>query len=63
MVETYDANIAADDICTPEGYELIGWNTTGDGTGTMIEPGAGLADAWHEGGTNHHTLYAMWSPV
>lgn len=46
--------------CAPEGYELIGWNTSGDGTGTMIEPGAGLPDAWHEGGTNHHTLYAVW---
>jgi len=49
--------------CVPSGYELIGWNTRGDGTGETIEPGAGLPDAWHEGRTNHHTLYAMWSPV
>jgi uncharacterized delta-60 repeat protein len=49
--------------CAPEGYELIGWNTRGDGSGETLEPGAGLPDAWHEGGTNHHTLYAMWSRV
>jgi hypothetical protein len=49
--------------CVPEGHELTGWNTSGDGTGTMIEPGAPLPTDWQTHNTNHRTLYAMWSPV
>lgn len=46
--------------CVPEGHQLTGWNTAGDGTGETIEPGAPLPDSWAEGSANHHRLYAVW---
>ena len=46
--------------CVPAGYELTRWNTEGDGSGTNLELGSPLPDSWHEGLTNHHTLYAVW---
>ena len=46
--------------CRPEGHELVGWNTTGDGTGEVIGLGDPLPEDWATHRTNHHTLYAMW---
>ena len=46
--------------CQPDGHELVGWNTSGDGTGEVIGLGEPLPDGWAEHRTNHHTLYAMW---
>ena len=46
--------------CQPEGYELVGWNTSGDGSGEVIGLGEPLPEDWATHRTNHHTLYAMW---
>jgi hypothetical protein len=46
--------------CQPQGYELTGWNTTGDGTGVGLAPGAPLPAEWQNHMSNHHTLYAVW---
>jgi hypothetical protein len=46
--------------CQPEGHELVGWNTSGDGTGEVIGVGEPLPEDWATHRTNHHTLYAMW---
>ena len=46
--------------CQPEGHELMGWNTSGDGTGEVIGLGEPLPDGWATHRTNHHTLYAIW---
>jgi hypothetical protein len=46
--------------CVPQGYQLTGWNTAGDGTGTTIGPGAPLPQSWSTGSSNHHQLYAIW---
>ena len=55
------ARTAAHAPCVPDGYRLTGWNTAGDGSGTTIELGAPLPEAWAAGSVNHHTLYAVWS--
>lgn len=47
--------------CVPEGHQLTGWNTAGDGSGETLAPGAPLPTGWADGPTNHHHLYAMWS--
>ena len=47
--------------CTPEGHELVGWNTAGDGTGESIEVGAPLPAAWETSRVNEHRLFAMWA--
>jgi len=49
--------------CVPEGYELIGWNTCGDGSGTAIAPGAPLPKESATGPVNNHHLYAQWSAL
>mgnify|MGYP000134798505 CR=1 FL=1 len=46
--------------CQPEGHELMGWNTSGDGTGEAIGLGEPLPEDWAAHRTNHHTLYATW---
>jgi len=46
--------------CQPEGHELMGWNTSGDGTGEVIGLGEPLPEDWATHRINHHTLYAMW---
>jgi len=47
--------------CTPEGYELVGWNTAGDGNGEIIELGAPLPEGWETSSANEHRLYATWT--
>ena len=47
--------------CTPEGYELIGWNTRGNGSGQSIEVGAPLPEGWETSSANEHRLYATWT--
>jgi len=47
--------------CTPEGHELVGWNTAGDGTGESIEVGAPLPAAWETSRVNERRLFAMWA--
>ena len=47
--------------CAPDGHSLVGWNTTGDGSGVSVEPGAMLPQEWQTGPTNHHTLFAVWT--
>lgn len=49
--------------CVPDGYELIGWNTRGDGSGQSLGVGDRLPDAWESQAVNHHRLYAMWRLV
>ncbi|HEY7822561.1 MAG TPA: hypothetical protein VIG24_07005 [Acidimicrobiia bacterium] len=49
--------------CTPPGYQLMGWNTRGDGTGELLSLGAPLPQAWWINRPNERTLYAMWKPV
>ncbi len=46
--------------CTPEGHELIGWNTRGDGSGETVELGEALPPDWETSRANTHRLYAMW---
>lgn len=49
--------------CVPKGYQLTGWNTAGDGTGTAIGLGAPLPQGWATGPVNDHQLYAIWRPT
>ena len=46
--------------CTPPGYGLIGWNTSGDGTGEVYKPESPLPESWAAESANSRTLYAMW---
>jgi hypothetical protein len=46
--------------CVPEGHQLTGWNSAGDGTGTTLGLGAPLPQGWATGSGNHHQLYAVW---
>ena len=41
---------------TDSGYTFEGWNTSANGTGEALEPGATLTP------TSSQTLYAQWSP-
>ena len=49
--------------CQPEGHELMGWNTSGDGTGEVIGLGEPLPEDWATDRINHHTVYATWRAV
>ena len=49
--------------CTPEGYELVGWNTAGDGSGESIELGAPLPADWEASRVNERRLFAMWQAL
>ncbi len=49
--------------CTPEGYELVGWNTAGDGTGENVEVGASLPADWEGSRVNERRLFAMWQAL
>lgn len=52
--------LPAADACEFVGYELIGWNTSMNGSGSQLAPGAGTALA------GDNTMFAMWranSPV
>ena len=49
--------------CTPDGHELIGWNTRGDGTGEAISIGTELPSSWAQSIPNHRRLYAMWRSI
>lgn len=46
--------------CTPPGYVLAAWNTTGDGSGDSYEPGGRLPDSWAVDPTNTRELFAVW---
>mgnify|MGYP006932092222 CR=1 FL=1 len=48
--------------CTPEGHELVGWNTAGNGSGESIELGAPFPADWETSRVNDHRLFAEWSP-
>jgi len=49
--------------CQPPGYTLAGWNTASDGSGMMLEPGAGLPSDWATDKTNRYRLFAIWTPA
>jgi hypothetical protein len=46
--------------CSPAGYELIGWNTRGDGSGQSIGLGEPLPDSWGVAAINDRRLFAVW---
>ena len=58
--DVQQARFPARAACTPSGYELSGWNTRGDGSGTTYAPSASLPTSWADDGTNARTLFAVW---
>lgn len=46
--------------CLPDGHQLSGWNTRGDGSGDTYELGTELPEGWSEDPTNRRTMFAVW---
>lgn len=46
--------------CAPPGRSLVGWSTSGDGSGTSYLPGAAVPRGWADTVPNSRRLYAVW---
>jgi len=46
--------------CVPQGYELVGWNTRGDGSGQSLQLDAPLPESWGSSMVNERRLFAVW---
>lgn len=57
------ARLPRSSSCVPEGHVLVGWNTTGDGTGEAFVPGAPMPADWAAYHANTRHLYAVWAPA
>lgn len=57
------ARFPASSSCVPDGHVLIGWNTTGDGSGETFDPGSAMPQEWGDENTNTRHLYAVWAPA
>ena len=56
-VGSADFTVQTYDLFTRDGYEIVGWNTETDGSGTPYEAGSTLTITWPN---TTATLYAQW---